>query len=193
MTGLPSPKWTWKLWGSSFEPTCQDQYSVMILSAEEQAMLAGERGRATQKAMEILTALGTIYGADRMVPVTSVQVAGVSYDNLGEAGLQFLGELAEGGGKARVLTTLNPAGMDIENPEKLGIAPEFAQKQADVLAAFARMNIITTCTCTPYLAGNVPHFGEHIAWAESSAVCYANSVLGRAATARAVPAHWLQR
>jgi hypothetical protein len=40
------------------------------------------------------------------------------------------------------------------------------------------MGIVATCTCTPYLAGNAPHFGEHIAWAESSAVCYANSVIG---------------
>ena len=80
--------------------------------------------------MEILTTLGTIYGAERMVPVTSVQIAGVSYDNLGEAGLQFLDEMADGGGKARVLTTLNPAGMDTENWQALGISPEFARKPA---------------------------------------------------------------
>ena len=150
----------------------------MNLTNEEQTMLAGEQGKATQKAMEILVALGTIYGAESMVPVTSVQIAGVSYDNLGEAGLHFLTELEQGGGRARVLTTLNPAGMDVENWQNLGIDPEFAEKQTQVIDAFARMNVITTCTCTPYLSGNVPHFGEHIAWAESSAVCYANSVLG---------------
>jgi predicted aconitase len=150
----------------------------MKLTKEEQAMLTGDQGKATQKAMEILVALGTIYGAECMVPVSSVQIAGVSYDNLGEAGLQFLEELVQGGGKSRVLTTLNPAGMDVENWQALGIDPEFAAKQTQVIEAFARMNVITTCTCTPYLTGNVPHFGEHIAWAESSAVCYANSVLG---------------
>jgi predicted aconitase len=150
----------------------------MKLTVEEQTMLAGEQGKATQKAMEILAALGTIYDAEYMLPVTSVQIAGVSYDNLGEAGLHFLTEMEEGGGRARVLTTLNPAGMDIENWQALGIEPEFAEKQALVIEAFARMNVITNCTCTPYLTGNVPHFGEHIAWAESSAVCYANSVLG---------------
>jgi predicted aconitase len=152
--------------------------SGMKLTKEEQDMLAGEQGRATQKAMEILVALGTIYGAERMVPVTSVQIAGVSYDNLGEAGLHFLTEIKQGGGRARVLTTLNPAGMDVENWQALGIDAEFAEKQNQVIETFARMNVITTCTCTPYLSGNVPHFGEHIAWAESSAVCYANSVLG---------------
>ena len=150
----------------------------MKLTAEEQAMLDGEQGKATRKAMEILAALGTIYDADYMVPVTSVQIAGVSYDNLGEAGLHFLTEMAEGGGRARVLTTLNPAGMDIENWQSLGIEPEFAEKQTQVIEAFTLMNVITNCTFTPYLTGNVPHFGEHIAWAESSAVCYANSVLG---------------
>ena len=150
----------------------------MQLTNEEQAMLDGEQGRATQKAMQILAALGNIYGAERLIPVTSVQVAGVSYDNLGEAGLNFLSEMANGGGRARVLTTLNPAGMDIENWQALGISPGFAENQMRVLEAFARMNVVTTASCTPYLIGNLPHFGEHIAWAESSAVCYANSVIG---------------
>jgi predicted aconitase len=150
----------------------------MKLTTEEQTILNGEQGRSAQKAMEILTALGKIYGAERLVQVTSVQISGVSYANLGEAGLNFLAEMADGGGRARVLTTLNPAGMDIENWQVLGISEEFAENQTRVLDAFAKMNIITTASCTPYLIGNVPHFGEHIAWAESSAVCYANSVLG---------------
>ena len=150
----------------------------MKLTPEEQAFLEGRHGPAAQKAMEILVALGTIYGAERLVPVTSVQIAGVSYDNLGEAGLQFLTEMAAGGGQARVLTTLNPAGMDIENWQALGIDADFAENQRRVIDAFARMRVVTTCSCTPYLFGNLPHFGEHIAWAESSAVCYANSVLG---------------
>lgn len=150
----------------------------MNLTPEEKAMLAGEYGRATQKSMEILTALGTIYGAKRMIPVTSVQISGVSYANLGEAGLEFLAEMADGGGQSRVLTTLNPAGMDVENWQTLGIDQTFAQNQQRVIDAFARMGVITTCSCTPYLVGNTPHFGEHIAWAESSAVCYANSVIG---------------
>ncbi len=150
----------------------------MQLTQSEQAMLEGAYGRAVQKAMQILVALGTIYGAERMLPVTSVQVAGVSYDNLGDAGLQFLNEMADGGGRARVLTTLNPAGMDIENWQALGISPDFARQQERVIEAFARMGVMTTCTCTPYLVGNEPRFGEHIAWAESSAVCYANAVLG---------------
>jgi predicted aconitase len=150
----------------------------MKLTPKEQAMLNGEQGRATQKAMEILTTLGRIYDAERLIPVTSVQISGVSYANLGKAGLAFLSEMAEGDGRSRVLTTLNPAGMDIENWRQLGISADFAENQQRVLDAFDRMNVITTATCTPYLIGNLPHFGEHIAWAESSAVCFANSILG---------------
>ena len=157
---------------------CNEPLAIMKLTSSEQALLDGKDGPSSKKAMEILVALGTIYGAEGMLPVSSVQVAGVSYDNLGEAGLQWLDAMAAGGGKVKVLTTLNPAGMDIENWPALGIDPEFARDQERVLAAFARMGIINTCTCTPYLAGNLPHYGEHIAWAESSAVCYANSVLG---------------
>jgi predicted aconitase len=150
----------------------------MILSDEQQSMLAGELGYAAQKAMQILTALASIYGAQRLVPVTSVQISGVSYDNLGEAGLEFLEEMAAGGGRARVLTTPNPAGMDVDNWQALGIDPAFAANQQRVIDAFTRMGVSPTCSCTPYLIGNRPSYGEHIAWAESSAVCYANAVLG---------------
>jgi predicted aconitase len=148
------------------------------LTSEEQEMLEGKQGRSVRKAMEILAALGTIYEAEAMLPVASVQVAGVSYDNLGEAGLEWLDDMAQGGGQARVLTTLNPAGMDLDNWQVLGIDPEFARQQERVIQAFGRMGVVTNCSCTPYLSGSLPHYGEHIAWAESSAVCYANSVLG---------------
>jgi len=150
----------------------------MHLTPEQQAMLGGQHGRSIQKAMQILVTLGNIYGADIMLPVRSVQISGVSYANLGEAGLEWLSEMAADGCQVKALTTLNPAGMDIENWQVLGIDPEFARNQTRVLDAFACMGVTLTCSCTPYLFGNLPYFGEHIAWAESSAVCYANSVLG---------------
>lgn len=140
-------------------------------------MLAGEGGHATKKCMEILVALGKIYGARRLVRVSSVQVSGVSYKNLGDAGIEFLTELAEDG-RTRVKTTLNPAGMSLTSWQSQGISPEFASKQLEIIDAYRRLGVETTCTCTPYLAGNEPGFGEHIAWSESSAVVYANSVLG---------------
>ena len=141
-------------------------------------MLAGEHGPALQKAMEIIVALGTIYGAAELVPVTSVQVAGVSYKNLGQAGLDFLREWAAQGARVRVSTTLNPAGMDLHAWRELGIPQTFARQQLAVVEAYRAMGISPTCSCTPYLVGNVPGFGEHVAWAESSAVSFANSVLG---------------
>lgn len=149
----------------------------MYLTKEEQRILDGEEGYAARKSMEILVALGDIYGAERLIKVGSVQVAGVSYHNLGDAGLEFLNELAKDG-KVRVLTTLNPAGMDLENWRQLGISEEFAAKQNLVIDAFQRMGILVSCTCTPYLIGNLPRYGEHIAWSESSAVTFANSVIG---------------
>ncbi len=150
---------------------------VLRLVSEEKKMLDGKYGKAAQKSMEIIIALGEIYGAKRLIPVSSVQIAGVSYDNLGEAGLGYLSEMAEDG-KTRVLTTLNPAGMDMVEWKKHGISKNFAKNQQRVVDAFERMGAVTTCTCTPYLIGNLPHYGEHIAWAESSAVCFANSVIG---------------
>ena len=149
----------------------------MKLTEQETRMLNGEEGYAARKSMEILVALGDIYGAEKLIKVGSVQVAGVSYHNLGDAGLEFLNELSKDG-KVRVLTTLNPAGMDLENWRQLGISPEFAEKQNLVIDAFRRMGIVTSCTCTPYLIGNLPRYGEHIAWSESSAVTFANSVIG---------------
>lgn len=149
----------------------------MELTEEQKDMLEGKNGNAVKKSMSILVALGEIYGAKGLIPVTSVQISGVSYDNLGDAGLEFLDEMAKDG-KIRVKTTLNPAGMDMENWEALGIDPEFARKQKLVIEAFEKMGVEATCTCTPYFIGNKPDFGDHIAWGESSAVTYANSVLG---------------
>lgn len=151
---------------------------MLELSDEEQALLGGDLSPGVRKAMEIVVALGRIYGAERLVPVGSVQVAGVSYRNLGEAGLEFLREWADQGARARVPTTLNPAGIDLRAWRELGFSESFARRQLAVIEAYRRLGVRTTCTCTPYLVGNVPRVGEHVAWAESSAVSYANSVLG---------------
>jgi predicted aconitase len=150
----------------------------MYLTLEEKAMLAGDFGPGVKRAMEIIVALGKIYGAQELVPVQSVQVAGVSYKNLGDAGLEFLHEWAGQGARVRVPTTLNPAGMDLIYWRELGISEEFAHKQVAVIEAFKAMSIAPSCSCTPYLVGNLPAFGQHIAWSESSAVSFANSVLG---------------
>ncbi len=150
----------------------------MRLTRDEQEILRGKRGEGMKKAMELLAALGEINGAKKLIPVRSAQISGVSYATIGEAGMEFLEDWASLGAKAQIFATLNPAGIDIERWEELGFPREFAEKQMRIVKAYEAMGIIPTCTCTPYLVGNLPRFGEHIAWAESSAVVFANSVLG---------------
>lgn len=140
-------------------------------------MLAGEQGKARRKAMELLVALGTIYGADRLIPITSAHLSGVSYKTIGEGGIDFLEEMASDG-EVCVPTTLNPMGMDAERWREMGIDERFAERQLHILSLYERMGVEVSCTCTPYLLNNRPRIGEHIAWAESSALSFANSVLG---------------
>jgi len=141
-------------------------------------MLEGEKGEVVERMFRLLVRLGDIYGADRMIPVSSVQVAGVSYKSIGDPGLEFLEDIAEKGAKVQVPTTLNPPGMDLVNWRELGFPEDFAEKQLRIMEAFRKMGIMMTATCTPYLVGNLPRFGEHLAWSESSAVSFANSVIG---------------
>jgi hypothetical protein len=150
----------------------------MQLTSEQQKMLDGEQGGACRQSMEILVALGRIYGAERMIPVSSVQVAGVSYKTIGDAGLEYLQDMAKGNAKVKAPTFLNPAGMDREQWKRMGVPQKFAEKQIAVLDAYREMGIGMSCTCTPYLVGIRPNVGEHVAWSESSAVVFANSVLG---------------
>ena len=150
----------------------------MYLTKEEEKILDGEQGEVMERMFRLIVRLGEIYKADKMIPVGSVQVAGVSYKSIADPGIEFLEDLAEKGAKVKVLTFLNPAGMDLENWEKLGFPKTFAKNQIRIMDAFKKMGIIVTSTCTPYLAGNLPRFREHIAWSESSAVSFSNSVIG---------------
>ncbi len=150
----------------------------MHLTKDEEKILNSEKGEVMERLFRLLVRLGDIYGADRMIPVGSVQVAGVSYKSIGDPGKAFLEDIASKGVKVKVLTYLNPAGMDLENWEKLGFPRDFAKNQLRIIDAFKQMGIVITSTCTPYLAGNLPRFREHIAWSESSAVSFSNSVIG---------------
>jgi predicted aconitase len=148
----------------------------MYLTPEEEKLFNGERGATYQKAMEILAALGDIYDADRLIPIKSAQIAGVSYKTIGEAGLEWISDLK---GKVAVPSILNPAGMDRECWKEMGISEDFAEKQEKIIQAYEALGVRTECSCTPYnIFDDLAAFGNHVAWSESSAISYANSVIG---------------
>ncbi|MEM0350535.1 MAG: aconitase X catalytic domain-containing protein [Archaeoglobaceae archaeon] len=127
-----------------------------------------------EKCTRILLALARIYRADGFVEITSAHVSGVSFDNIGEEGLEWLRSIK---GKVKVPTTLNPAGIDLNRWKEMGISDEFYKKQLEVIEVFEKLGVEISLTCTPYYLKK-PKIGEHLAWAESSAIVYANSVLG---------------
>lgn len=149
----------------------------MQLTREEEAILAGEAGEGRRWAMELLVALGTIFRAEDLVPIASAQLAGVSYKTIGDWGLRWLQDVSRMS-VVSVPTFLNPAGMDPRKWEQMGVDGDFASKQRSILRTYNRMGVELTCTCTPYLIGHLPALGDHLAWSESSAVSYANSVIG---------------
>jgi hypothetical protein len=158
----------------------------LYLTPEEERIYNGEHGETLAKCMELLVALGDIYGAEGLIPVKSVQIAGVSYKTIGDAGLEWISDLQ---GRVVVPAVLNPAGMDLERWQEMGVGEDFAGKQLEIISAYMRLGVRCECTCTPYhvfeeLAG----FGEHLAWSESSAVVYANSVIGARTNREGAPA-----
>lgn len=146
----------------------------MYLDTSDEKVLAGEFGETPQKMMEILVALGEVYEAEKLIPITSAQVSGASYKTIGKWGLAWLQSL---NARVAVPTVLNPIGMPQEGWQEFGIAEEFARNQEEVVRAYRRLGIKIECTCTPYYL-RITEYGEHLAWSESSAVAYANSVLG---------------
>src|SRR5206468_658431 len=148
----------------------------MRLTRAQQHLL-DDGTESQRKAMQILVAVGRLADAPRLVPITSAHVSGASYKMIGDPGLEFLEDFAESA-RVSVPTTVNPLGTDLAQWQELGVPATFAEKQGRIARAYEAMGVRPTYSCTPYLLGVRPGFGEHIAWAESSAVCFANSVLG---------------
>jgi len=149
----------------------------MHLTAQEERILAGEEGPGRCKAMELLVALGDIYGAERLIPIASAQVSGASFKTIGDAGIKFLEDFSEHA-KVTVRASLNPLGLDLRRWRAMGVDEGFHSKQQRIVAAYNSLGVEPLYTCTPYLAGNKPRRGQHVAWAESSATVFANSYLG---------------
>ncbi|HII58963.1 TPA: DUF521 domain-containing protein, partial [Methanocaldococcus jannaschii] len=118
----------------------------MYLTKEEEKILDGEYGEVLRRCMNLLVSLGDIYGADKLIPISSAQISGVSYKTIKDIGLEFLEDFAKEDVKVKVYATLNPAGMDLDIWRELGIDEKFAKKQLRIIEAFKKMEVEISCT-----------------------------------------------
>ena len=146
------------------------------LTERDAAMLAGEMGAATQMAMRILVTMGGVYGATRLLDIESAHIDGCLYH--GYSGLEFAERLVRGGARVAVPTTLNVGAMDLLHPEVFRGEAQVGQWATRMMQAYEAMGCRPTFTCAPYQALHRPPLGAQIAWAESNAIVFANSVLG---------------
>jgi phosphomecalonate degydratase large subunit len=153
------------------------QGSGMDLTIQQREMLDGKLGNGVAKAMEILLAYGQCYDARRLIPVTSVHIAG-NFPVLMEEGVEWLEGLAEGGTRVRVFTTKNPEMYDREQADEMKVPAGLRKMQGRIHDALKKLGVTLTYSCHHYLVGNVPRFGDHIAWASSGSQVFANSVIG---------------
>lgn len=150
----------------------------MVLTDEEKRMLAGEDGEAISLSMGLLVKFGEVFGAERMVPVRSAHIA-CSYPEFISA-VEVREKFAQLGAKFRTMTTVNPVvnpdyfdrWKDLPEPEEL------KRNSVRQIKALEKMGVIPNWSCTPYFQGNLPRLGECVSWVESSAIIFANSVLG---------------
>jgi predicted aconitase len=150
--------------------------SGVRLSEADRAMLAGAGGPASQLAMGIVVRMAELAGAAELVDVASAHVDGCLFH--GYAGLDFAERLAGGGGAVRVPTTLNVSSLDLLHPDRYRGDAETARAARRLMDAYVAMGCRETWTCAPYQLPERPAFGEHVAWAESNAIVFVNSVLG---------------
>jgi len=148
----------------------------LYLNKEEEKIYEGEEGWAYQIAMRILVKLGDLFEADRLIPIDSAHISGVSYKTIGDAAIEFLEALSETGAKTKVRSTANPAGIDYNHLEEMIKLPSLHERQSRIIELYRNMGINPILTCTPYYIRK-PKEGAHLAWAESSTVIYANSIL----------------
>jgi predicted aconitase len=146
------------------------------LTDYESSILAGEQGEATSLAMRILVRMAPLFGARSLMPITRAHIDGCIYE--GDAGLEFAERLAATGGQVAVPTSLNVISLDQARWRAHGLSAEFASKADRLAQAYMSMGAKPSFTCAPYQTEDKPVFGEQIAWAESNAVAFANSVIG---------------
>lgn len=148
----------------------------MELTAEENSWLEGACGPGVAMAMRILVDMGRILGADRLIPITSSHIDGCLYH--GPAGVAFAERLVEGRAQVVVPSTLNVGAVDLRRPDRMLLSEEDHALALRLMRAYEALGCKPTWTCAPYQAGHRPAQGQDIAWAESNAVVFVNSVLG---------------
>tara|TARA_B100000700_G_scaffold128134_1_gene143480 strand:- start:3895 stop:5163 length:1269 start_codon:yes stop_codon:yes gene_type:complete len=146
------------------------------LGARDEARLAGEEGPGQQFAMRLVSRAAEAMGAKALLDVVGAHVDACLY--LGPATLDFAERLAGAGAQVTVPTTLNVSSLDLIHPELYRGDPDDGRAARRLMECYEEMGCRPTWTCTPYQAGERPAFGENVAWAESNAIVFANSVLG---------------
>lgn len=139
-------------------------------------MVNGEGGPAQALAMSILVRMADVYGATELMDISQAHVDSTIY--LGDATLEFAERLASLGARVAVPTSLNVSGVDECGWKDWAVKPEWAAKAARQMLAYERMGAVPTWTCAPYQTHMRPAFGQQIAWGESNAISFANSVIG---------------
>jgi hypothetical protein len=148
----------------------------MELSERDRRMLDGGDGAARQLAMSILVRMADVYGAQRLMDISQAHIDSTIY--LGDATLEFAERLAALGARVAVPTSLNVSGVDECGWKNWAVTPEWAAKAARQMLAYEKMGAVPTWTCAPYQTDMRPVFGQQIAWGESNAIAFANSVIG---------------
>ncbi len=149
---------------------------MTYLDALEAEMPGGAGGPGTAMAMRITTRMARLTGADRLIEITSAHIDGCLYHGI--AGLDFVERLVEGGARVVVPTTLNVSSLDLLHPELYRGDQETARLARRLTDGYVSLGATPTWTCAPYQLAVRPGFGDQIAWAESNAIVFANSVLG---------------
>jgi predicted aconitase len=149
---------------------------VLKLSDRDREMADGEGGPAQALAMSILVRMADVYGATELMDISQAHVDSTIY--LGDATLEFAERLASLGARVAVPTSLNVSGVDECGWKDWAVKPEWAAKAARQMLAYERMGAVPMWTCAPYQTHMRPAFGQQIAWGESNAISFANSVIG---------------
>jgi hypothetical protein len=148
----------------------------MLLTDADRAMLEGEAGEAAQTAMELIVATGAAEDAPGLLDISGAHIDGCLYH--GRAGLDFALLLIEQGARVKVPTTLNVSSLDLLHPDLYRGDVETARAARRLMDAYVEMGATPTWTCAPYQLPSRPKLGEQVAWGESNAIVFANSVLG---------------